>query len=146
MPDGGKVYGVNLGCLEDATPEELAANTIAAQFPSNKIPETVAHMAEMLGIKLERIDGWWVVTDPKGDGYEVVISLRSFPAGTTEKEMQDVLKTINLAHMLNAPARLAMSRPGLRITDPAKKPKLDQIPVTAKLEKLFKGYPPEKAN
>lgn len=38
------------------TPEELAANTIAAQFPSNKIPETVAHMADMLGIKLDRIE------------------------------------------------------------------------------------------
>jgi hypothetical protein len=38
------------------TPEELAANTIAAQFPSNKIPETVAHMADMLGITLDRIE------------------------------------------------------------------------------------------
>jgi hypothetical protein len=24
MPDGEKIYGVNLGCLDDATPEELA--------------------------------------------------------------------------------------------------------------------------
>ena len=25
MPDGGRIYGVNLGCLEDVTDEELAA-------------------------------------------------------------------------------------------------------------------------
>ena len=117
--------------------------------PAPAKDDPVKEFIDYLGrndIKLERKEGWWVVTDPKGDGYDVVVSLRSFPAGTTEKEMQDTIKQINLAHMLNAPARLAMSRPGLRITDPAKKPKLDQIPVTVKLEKLFKGYPPEKAN
>lgn len=27
-PDGKQIYGVNLGCLEDATPEELAATPI----------------------------------------------------------------------------------------------------------------------
>ncbi|MBA4065926.1 MAG: hypothetical protein C0501_19850 [Isosphaera sp.] len=86
---------------------------------------------------------WWVVTDPKGDGYEVIVSLRAFPAGATEKEMEDTLRTINLAYTLNVPSRLAMSHPGLRVSDPSKPvPKLDKIPVAAKLEKLFKDYRP----
>lgn len=38
------------------SPEELAANPIAAAFPNNKLPETVAHMAEMLDITLDRIE------------------------------------------------------------------------------------------
>jgi hypothetical protein len=35
-----------------------------------------------------------------------------------------------------------MSRPGLRLADPQKKPK--EIPAAAKLEKLFKDYAPVK--
>ena len=109
--------------------------------PSQEIKDFVAY-AEKNGVKLERGEGdnWWIVE--KGDGYEVVVSLKSFPAGTTEKEMREKLMTINLAHMLNAPTRLAMSRPGLRLSDPEKKPK--EIPAAAKLEKLFKDYAPVK--
>jgi hypothetical protein len=100
------------------------------------------------GVKLEADGGnYWAVTDPKGDGYKVIVSLKAFPPGTSEGDMRAALHKINLAHMLNAPARLAMSRPGLRATDPGKRPpKLDQVPVAAKLEKLFKEYrPPEPA-
>ncbi|HVL14726.1 MAG TPA: hypothetical protein VM529_19290 [Gemmata sp.] len=106
----------------------------------------VAYLAKN-EVKLEADErNWWVVTGPKGDGYEVVVSLKTFPAGTSEKDMEAALKTINLDHMLNAPSRLAMSHPGLRISDPTRKaPKPDQIPVVAKLEKLFKEYrPPEQ--
>jgi hypothetical protein len=105
----------------------------------------VAHFAKN-GVKLEAGErGEWVVADPKADGYQVIVHFRTFPASATEREMNDTLKMINLAHMLNAPSRLAMSHPGLRATDPAKPlPKLDQVPVAAKLEKLFKEYrPPE---
>ena len=108
---------------------------------SEEIKDFVAY-AEKNGVKMERGEGnWWVVA--KGDGWEVVVSLKSFPAGTTEKEMRETLMTINLAHMLNAPTRLAMSRPSMRISDPAKKPK-DGNPAGAKLEKLFKNYAPVK--
>lgn len=109
-----------------------------------EIKTFVAHLARN-GVQLERNEmGWWVVTDPKGDGYQVVVSLKSFPAGTSEKDMQAALRLINLAHTLNAPARLAMSRPGLQISNPGGMiPKLDSIPVAAKLEKLFKEYRPE---
>jgi hypothetical protein len=105
----------------------------------------VAHLAKN-GIKLERTeDGWWVVADPKGDGYQVVVHMQAFPANVTEQQMRDYLKQINLAFMVNAPARIVMSHPGLRATDPAKKPiRVDDVPVAAKLEKLFKEYrPPE---
>jgi hypothetical protein len=108
------------------------------------ITAIVAHFAKN-GVKLEkeRVGNWWVVTDPKGDGYEVIVAWRTFPAKATEEEMQAELKQINLAFMLNTPARVAMSHPGLRGTDPAKQlPKLDQVPVAAKLEKLFKAYRP----
>jgi hypothetical protein len=108
---------------------------------SEEIKDFVAYAAKN-GVKLERGESssWWIVE--KGEGYEVVVSLRSFPAGTTEKDMREKLMTINLAHMLNAPARIAMSRPGLRLADPQKKPK--EIPAAAKLEKLFKDYAPVK--
>jgi hypothetical protein len=109
------------------------------------IQAVVAYLAKN-GVKLKKDESrWWVVADPKADGYEVIVSLRTFPAGATEQEMQDELKRINLAYMLNAPARVAMSYPGLRGADPTKKPRrVDESPVTAKLEKLFKEYrPPE---
>jgi hypothetical protein len=110
------------------------------------IKAVVAHFAKN-GVKFEKEKegNWWVVTDPKGDGYDVIVAWRTFTAKATEEEMQAELKPINLAFMLNAPARVAMSVPGLRAADPTKRlPKLDQVPVVAKLEKLFKEYqPPE---
>lgn len=103
----------------------------------------IAHLARN-GIKLERDErNWWVVTDPKHDGFQVIVSLRTFAAGTTEKEMNEVLQTINLGYMLNAPSRLAMSHPGLQATDPKKLPK-EALPEATKLEKLFKDYLPPK--
>ncbi len=96
------------------------------------------------GITLEADERyWWAVTDPKEDGYKVVVSLKAFPAGTSEKDMRAALKGINLAYNLNAPSRLAMSYPSLKVSDPKTPvPKLDQIPVAAKLEKLFEEYRP----
>src|SRR5262249_50703029 len=109
------------------------------------IKAVVAHLAKN-GVKLQPDErGWWVVTDPKGDGYEVVVHLRTFPVGTTEKQMRDFLQMVNLAYMLNVETRVAMSYPGLKATDSAKKlPKLAEVPVAAKLQRLFKEYqPPE---
>jgi hypothetical protein len=105
----------------------------------------VAHLAKQ-GIKLQYAkDGWWTVTDPKGDGYEVVVMFRTFPATATEKEMRDRLHTINLAHLLNIQTKMAMSYPGLRATDATKKlPKLNEVPVCGRLEGFFNEYqPPE---
>ena len=110
------------------------------------IKAVVAHFAKNeIKLEKEKEGKYWVVTDPKGDRYDVIVAWRTFPAKATEEEMQAELKKINLAFMLNAPARVAMSIPGLRAAGPAKKlPKLDQVPVVAKLEKFFKEYqPPE---
>jgi len=109
------------------------------------VKAVVAHFAKH-GIKLQRDErGEWLVADPKADGYDVVVHMRTFPPGATEQEMRDTLRQINLAYMLNVPARVAMSYPGLRGTDRAKKlPKIDQVPVAAKLESLFKEYRPEE--
>jgi len=108
------------------------------------IKSVVAHFAKNdIKLEKEKEGSYWVVTDPKEDGYVVVVAWRTWPAKAPEEEMQAELKTINLAYVLNAPARVAMSKPGLRSTDNAKRPpRLDQVPVVAKLEKLFKEYPP----
>ena len=110
------------------------------------INSVITHFAEN-GVKLEKEKegNYWVVTDPKGDGYDVIVAWRTWPAKATEEEMRAELRTVNLGFLLSAPARVAMSVPGLRSTDPTKKPPtLDQVPVAAKLEKLFKDYkPPE---
>jgi len=109
------------------------------------IKAVVAHFAKN-GVSLakEKEGNYWVVTDPKGDGYDVLVAWRTFPTKATEEEMQTELKMINLGFLLNAPARVAMSKPGLRSADLVNKPPpLDQVPVVAKLEKLFKEYKPQ---
>jgi hypothetical protein len=104
-----------------------------------RVVAAVVAYFEKNGITLK--DG--VVVDPKSEGYAVVVKFRTFPEGTTEKQMRDFLGMINLAYMLNVPARAAMSYPILESTDPkVKLPKLDDVPVTKKLRRLFEEYRP----
>jgi hypothetical protein len=128
---GLTVTGAGRADDKPPAPDDAPVKAVVAHFAKNEV-------------KLRKDEsGWWVVAEPKGDGYEVIIALRAFPATATEQAMRDELKQINLAFMLNAPARVAMSHPGLRATDPARKPpRLDQVPVVAKLEKLFQEYRP----
>jgi hypothetical protein len=104
----------------------------------------VEHLAKN-GIKLEhREHNEWIVTDPKSDGYVVMVYFRTFAAEATVKAIEEEIKTINLAFMFNANARLAMSHPGLQGNDIKKLPKIKDVPAAAKLTKLFKEYrPPE---
>lgn len=91
--------------------------------------------------------GPWVVTDPKSEGYDVIVYFKTFPPGADANEMQAALQSISLSGMLCARARLAMSKPGLRGAGSEKLPRLDDFPVAAKLESLFKNYrpsPPKK--
>jgi hypothetical protein len=98
------------------------------------------------GIKLEHKEGIiWVVTDPMAEGYVVIVYFRTFPADATVQAIEEELKTINLAFMFNANARLAMSHPGLQGNDIKKLPNLKDVPEVAKLSKLFKEYQPAEA-
>ena len=112
-------------------PDDTPIKTIVAHFAKNGVP-----------LEKHKDSNWWVLTDAKGDGYEMVVAIRTFPAKATEQQMREELQTINLYFMLNAPARVAMSRPSLRLTDPAKKPPPEKTAAGAKLEKLFKDYRP----
>src|SRR6478609_803881 len=62
------------------------------------IPAVVEHFAKN-GIRLKQSDdNWreWAVAEPKGDGYAVIVALRSFRVGTSEKEMHAALAPISL--------------------------------------------------
>ena len=84
--------------------------------------------------------------DPKYDGYYISLYFKSFPANATVEAMQKELWQINLAFMLNAPAKLAMSYPGLRGDAPGepkfKAPDLKKLGIYDKLIKLFMDYRP----
>jgi hypothetical protein len=83
------------------------------------------------------------VVEPKAEGYVVIVHFRTFPDDATEKQMHEELAMINLAYMLNVPARVAMSYPSLQSTDPnGKLPKLEDVAVAKKLKKLFMEYRP----
>jgi len=144
---------VRLGFLVAAAGWSLAVMASSANddkappLDDARIKAVVAYFAQN-GVKLQKEDkgNYWVVTEPKGEGYEVIVAWRTFSAKATEQEMYDELKRINLAFMLNTPARVAMSVPGLRATEPGKRPpQLDRVPLVAKLQQLFKAYRPAEA-
>lgn len=92
--------------------------------------------------------GWWRVTEPKTPAdYDVVFSIRSFPAWALEVQMRVALD-INLAYQLNAPAHLAMSFGGCSGTHPDAElpksddvlPKVNGLPVTKAVEQWFMEY------
>src|SRR3954468_20024731 len=95
----------------------MGAGRAAEQPPAPddaRVKAVVAHFAKN-GIKLAKdTSNYWVVTEPKAGGAEVIVAWGTFPAKATEEEMQAELRTINLTFRLNAPARVAMSHPGLR--------------------------------
>jgi hypothetical protein len=125
----------------ESVPPDPAGKSVPAAADSPAVQALVAYFAtNEIQLRHDK-DGRWVVAEPKGDGYEVVVYLRTFPAGMTEKQMKTDLSRFNLAFLLHAPSRVAMSSPGLRGIDGGKKlPKLDQVPVVAKLKKLFNEY------
>jgi hypothetical protein len=133
-------------CVAVAAVAGAADRKSAASKPDEPAVKALLAYCEKNNVPLKHVAGSeWVANDPKADGYAVVVHLLTFQADATEREMLDELKTINLAFMPNARAKLAMSYVGLRGVDEKKPlPKLDDIAVKSKLEKLFRDYEPEK--
>jgi hypothetical protein len=72
-----------------------------------------------------------------------LVSLKSFPPSAIEQQMQKELMGISLAFILNAPAHIAMSYPGLRGTRPDSVQRSPEDEVTSKkMIDLFKRYRP----
>ena len=125
----------------------LLPTTQADDKPDPQIQAVVDYFAKH-GFKMEKAkEGGWHVLDPKYDGYYINIYFKSFPASATEEAMNQVLRVTNLAFMLNAPAKLAMSLPGLCGDAPGepkfKAPDLKMLGIYDKMIKLFMDYRPE---
>lgn len=124
----------------------MLGSTCADEKPDPPIQALIDYFAKN-GIKMEKAREWgWHVVDPKLEGYYVLVNLKSFPSQATEKEMRKALEPISLAHMLNAPARLAMSYPCLSADAPGKPkykaPDIEKLPIYARMIKLFMDYRP----
>jgi hypothetical protein len=98
------------------------------------------------GIELKRdgqLSHWWIVTRPASGDFRVVVALQSFPLSATEQQMEDELMSTSLAFILNAPAHIAMSYPGLLGTRPDSVQQSPGDEVTSKrMMDLFKRYRP----
>lgn len=117
----------------------------AEDKPDPAIEAIVKHFAKH-GFKMEKDKEYWgwIVTDPKFPGYYIIVNFKSFYTNATEEEMNKKLAQINLAHLLNAKAHLAMSIPGLRGDKPGeikeKAPDLKKLGIEDKMIKIFKDY------
>ena len=145
------VAAVLAGCAPPRTLDDATFN--AGLDPSDKRIVALVAWLKLKGITLEfptdaEGSGWWRVTEPKTPAdYDVVFSIRSFPAWASEAQMREALD-INLAYMLNAPAHLAMSYGGTVGKNPEAKgpasddelPKVGGLPVTTAVEQWFKDY------
>ncbi len=125
----------------------LFPTTQADDKPDPQIQAVVDYFARH-GFKMEKAkEGGWHVLDPKYDGWYINVYFKSFPANSSEEAMSKTLQGINLAFKLNAPAKLAMSYPGLRGDAPGepkfKAPDLKKLGIYDKMIKLFMDYRPE---
>ncbi len=147
----GLVSAVLAGCGPPRVLDDATFN--AGLNPSDKRIVALVAWLKHKGVTVEYTGsaeggGRWRVTEPKTPAdYDVVFSIRSFPAWASEKQMREALD-INLAYMLNAPAHLAMSYGGTHGKNPEAKgptsddelPKVGGLPVTTAVEQWFKEY------
>jgi hypothetical protein len=132
----------SLGCKGTGQAAPLDNTVLNAGLdPQNRqVRALVAHF-DAHGVKLshER-DSWWRVTHPAVPGFDVIVSLRSFPENASASQLQESLERINLAYVLNAGAHVAMSYPSLRGARPADIADPRFVELKAKLERLFHEY------
>ena len=93
------------------TIQALDADTINAGLNPNdpRIRALVAYLGAHGLTLIHRKDGYWRVVEADESDWDLVVSIRSFPAAATDAQMRRALESIGLAYMLNAPAHLAMS-------------------------------------
>lgn len=148
-----------LGCGSYHSPShDLPATEVTRTHPDQRVEAFVAWL-ERKGVTLEPTEAprsrsrfsEWKVTHPQSDAhFEILFSIRSFPDATSEQEMNDAVREINLAYMINASARLAMCHGCIsgvhsddRLPSDAGLPKLNGVPVTKAIQALFREYKPE---
>jgi hypothetical protein len=124
----------------------LFSTSRADDKPDPQIQAVVDYFGKH-GFKMEKAkEGGWHVIDPKYDGWYINLYFKSFPADATEDALRKQLQQVNVAFMLNVPARLAMSYPGLRGDAPGepkfKPPDLKKLGIHDKMIKLFMDYCP----
>jgi|SRR4026209_2720954 len=133
----------SLGC-EGPRPEPPLENATlnAGLDPRNPRILALVDYFEAHGVELVHDSaGWWRVTRPAPPEFDVIVSLRSFPPASAY-QMRDALARINLAYLLNADARLAMSYPSLRGAPPGAIVDVRTRDLQARLERLFQAYRP----
>jgi hypothetical protein len=135
------------GCHASAKQTDYLFRSYGEQVSdADPSPDFLAHLKQA-GIVLEKAPGrsgqWRVAGRPPGQHYEVVVDFKTFPPSMTASQMETELLQTNLAFQLNAPARLAMSFPGLQGLpgeDRRDMPDADTVPVCKELQRLFKSY------
>ena len=132
----------SLGCegpRQEAPLDNASLN--AGLDPKNPRILALVDYFEAQGIELVHDSGgWWRVTRPAPPEFDVIVSLRSFPERASAYQMRDALSRINLAYLLNADARVAMSYPGLRGARPGATTDFRIRELQTRLERLFQAY------
>jgi hypothetical protein len=153
MPQPTLLLGVlfiagSLGCEGPRQEAPLDNATVNAGLdPENPRILALVDYFETKGIQLVHDrGGWWRVTRPPTPKVDVIVSLRSFPESASAYQMRDALTRINLAYLLNAGARVAMSYPGLRGARPGAITDVRIVQLQTRLERLFQEYRPASAN
>ena len=138
----------SLGCEHPRQEPPLDNTTLNAGLdPKNPRILALVDYFEAQGIGLvHESAGWWRVTRPATPGLDVIVSLRSFPERASAYQLRDAVARINLAYMLNADARVAMSYPGLRGARPGAITDLSIRDLQTRLERLFQAYRPDSGD